>query len=315
MTTEFILLALALLALLAAVIIALWTHLRARRMLDTLDRMLDDAVRGDFQESLYDESRLSALETRMAHYLSSSAVSARNLQEEKDKIKTLIGDISHQTKTPIANLLLYAQLLLEQDLPPESRAYVSALEGQAEKLRFLIDALVKTSRLETGVLAMAPKSHPIQQLLEAAAAQAAPRAEARGIALTVEPADLTARFDPKWTTEALYNLVDNAVKYTPAGGSVTLRAVGYELFCRIDVTDTGSGIPEAEQARIFQRFYRSPSAGETEGVGIGLYLARQIAAGQGGYLKVTSRPGEGSTFSLFLPRAEQGRAQEESAPA
>lgn len=315
MTTEFILLALAVLALLAAVIIALWTHLRARRMLDTLDRMLDDAVRGDFQESLYDESRLSALETRMAHYLSSSAVSARNLAEEKDKIKTLIGDISHQTKTPIANLLLYAQLLGEQDLPPESRAYVSALEGQAEKLRFLIDALVKTSRLETGVLAMAPKSHPIQQLLEDAASQAAPKAEAKGIALTVEPADLTARFDPKWTTEALYNLVDNAVKYTPAGGSVTLRAVGYELFCRIDVTDTGPGIPEVEQARIFQRFYRSPSAGETEGVGIGLYLARQIAAGQGGYLKVTSRPGEGSTFSLFLPRAEQGRAQEESAPA
>ena len=304
MTAEYGLLALAVLALLAAAGIALWTHLRSRRMLDTLDRMLDDAIRGDFQESLYDESRLSALETRMAHYLSSSAVSARNLAEEKDKIKTLIGDISHQTKTPIANLLLYAQLLEEQDLPPESRAYVSALEGQAEKLRFLIDALVKTSRLESGVLAMTPKRHGLQQLLEDAAAQAAPRAEARGIALTVEPTDLSARFDPKWTTEALYNLVDNAVKYTPTGGSVTLRAVGYELFCRIDVTDTGPGIPEAEQAKIFQRFYRSPAVSGEEGVGIGLYLARQIAAGQGGYLKVTSRPGEGSTFSLFLPRVE-----------
>ena len=304
MTVEYGLLALAVLALLAAAGIALWTHLRSRRMLNTLDRMLDDAIRGDFQESLYDESRLSALETRMAHYLSSSAVSARNLAEEKDKIKTLIGDISHQTKTPIANLLLYAQLLLEQDLPPESRAYVSALEGQAEKLRFLIDALVKTSRLESGVLAMTPRRHGLQQMLEDAAAQAAPRAEAKGIALTVEPTDLSARFDPKWTTEALYNLVDNAVKYTPTGGSVTLRAVGYELFCRIDVTDTGPGIPEAEQAKIFQRFYRSPSVSGEEGVGIGLYLARQIAAGQGGYLKVTSRPGEGSTFSLFLPRAE-----------
>ena len=315
MAMERILPVLAVLALLAAAGLALWTRLRTRRMLDTLDRMLDDAIRGDFRESLYDESRLSALETRMAHYLSSNTVSARNLQAEKDAIKTLIGDISHQTKTPIANLLLYAQLLAEQDLPPESRAYVSALEHQAEKLRFLIDALVKTSRLESGVLAMTPKRHGLQQLLEDAASQAAPKAEAKGIVLTVEPADLTARFDPKWTTEALYNLVDNAVKYTPAGGGVTLRAVGYELFCRIDVTDTGPGIPEAEQARIFQRFYRSPSAGETEGVGIGLYLARQIAAGQGGYLKVTSRPGEGSTFSLFLPRAEQGRAQEESAPA
>ena len=302
MTSGSILLALAVLALLAAVGVALWTHLRTRRMLDTLDRMLDDAIRGEFRESLYDESRLSALETRMAHYLSASTVSAKNLAEEKDKIKTLIGDISHQTKTPIANLLLYAQLLGEKDLPPESRAYVSALEGQAEKLRFLIDALVKTSRLETGILAMAPAANPLQSLLDGAVAQAAPKAEAKGILLTVEPAALTARFDPKWTTEALYNLVDNAVKYTPAGGSVTLRAREYELFCRIDVTDTGPGIPEAEQAKIFQRFYRSPAVSGEEGVGIGLYLARQIAAGQGGYLKVTSRPGEGSTFSLFLRR-------------
>ncbi len=302
MTVEYSLLALAVPALLAAIGIAVWTHLRARRMLDTLDKMLDEAIRGEFRESLYDESRLSALETRMAHYLSASAVSAKNLAEEKEKIKTLIGDISHQTKTPIANLLLYAQLLEEQDLPPESRDCAAALERQAEKLRFLIDALVKTSRLETGVLAMTPAVNPLRRVLESAAAQAAPKAEAKGVALTVESTDLIARFDPKWTAEALYNLVDNAVKYTPAGGSVTLRARSYELFCRIDVADTGPGIPEVEQARIFQRFYRSPSVSGEEGVGIGLYLSRQIAAGQGGYLKVTSRPGEGSTFSLFLPR-------------
>ena len=86
MTVEYGLLALAVLALLAAAGIALWTHLRSRRMLDTLDRMLDDAIRGDFQESLYDESRLSALETRMAHYLSSNTVSARTLAAEKDAI-------------------------------------------------------------------------------------------------------------------------------------------------------------------------------------------------------------------------------------
>lgn len=150
MTVEYTLLALAVPALLAAAGFAVWTRLRTRRMLDTLGKMLDDAIRGEFRESLYDESRLSALETRMAHYLSASAVSAKNLAEEKDAIKTLIGDISHQTKTPIANLLLYAQLLEEQDLPPESREYASALEHQAEKLRFLIDALVKTSRLESG---------------------------------------------------------------------------------------------------------------------------------------------------------------------
>ena len=264
--------------------------------------MLDRAIAGNFAEERFDETELSALETRMARYLSANAVSARSLAEEKDAIKTLIADISHQTKTPIANLLLYAQLLGEQELPPESRTYASALERQAEKLRFLIDALVKTSRLETGVFAMTPKRHGIQQLLDAALSQAAPQAAAKGLALAAEPTDLTARFDLKWTAEALYNLVDNAVKYTPAGGSVTLSAQLLDSFCRVDVTDTGPGIPEGEQARIFRRFYRSPAASEEEGVGIGLYLTRQIAAGQGGYCKVTSRPGEGSTFSLYLPR-------------
>ena len=280
----------------------LWQWVSRRRTLRRLGDMLDRAIAGNFAEERFDETELSALETRMARYLSANAVSARSLAEEKDAIKTLIADISHQTKTPIANLLLYAQLLGEQELPPESRIYASALERQAEKLRFLIDALVKTSRLETGVFAMTPKRHGIQQLLDAALSQAAPRAAAKGLALAAEPTDLMARFDLKWTAEALYNLVDNAVKYTPAGGSVTLSAQLLDSFCRVDVTDTGPGIPEGEQARIFRRFYRSPAASEEEGVGIGLYLTRQIAAGQGGYCKVTSRPGEGSTFSLYLPR-------------
>ena len=281
----------------------LWRRNQEKHTLQTLDRMLDAAIRGEFSEEDFDESLLSAVETRLAHYLSASAVSARNLREEKDKIKTLIGDISHQTKTPIANLLLYAQLLGEQDLPPESKTMTRALEGQAEKLQILIEALVKTSRLETGVLALHPAEHPLWPLMEGAAEQVRPKAEGKGIALRLEPTGETARFDLKWTGEAVYNLLDNAVKYTPAGGEVRVEVTPYELFCRIDVTDTGMGVPEEEQPKLFGRFYRGPAAAEMEGVGIGLYLVRQIAAGQGGYVKVTSAPGEGSTFSLFLPRS------------
>ena len=96
--------------------------------------------------------------------------------------------------------------------------------------------------------------------------------------------------------------MDNAVKYTPPGGRVTVEAALTESFCRIDVADTGPGIPEAEQATIFARFARGAAARETEGLGIGLYLARQIAAGQGGFLRVRSAPGQGSVFSLYLPR-------------
>ena len=289
-------------AVLAALAAAVWSRRRTKRMLNSLDNMLDEAIRGEFREQNFDESLLSAVETKLAHYLEASVASARNLQEEKDKIKTLIADISHQTKTPVANILLYAQLLEEQELPEEGRTCVAALEGQAEKLRSLIEALVKISRLEAGILVLQPKAAPLAPMLESAVAQFVPKAAAKDIALTLEPTEVSAVFDPKWTEEAICNLLDNAVKYTPAGGSVTVSTISYEMFCRIDVTDTGPGIVEEEQAKVFQRFYRSPTVHETEGVGIGLYLARQIAEGQSGYIKVFSRPGQGARFSLYLPR-------------
>ena len=286
----------------AALAAAVWNRLHAKRVMRELERMLDAAMAGTFLEQDFDESLLSAVESRFAHYLAANAVSAQKLQEEKDKIKTLIADISHQTKTPVANILLYAQLLSEQELSPEGRDCAAALEGQVEKLRALIEALVKTSRLEAGVLALHPRAGPLGPVLEEAAAQFAPKAAERRIRLVLAPTDISAVFDPKWTGEALCNLLDNAVKYTPAGGRVTVEAVSYQLFCRIDVTDTGPGIPEEERAKVFQRFYRSPAAYEAEGVGIGLYLARQIAQGQGGYIKASSRPGQGSRFSLYLPQ-------------
>ncbi len=288
--------------ILVAAAVILWDRWRMRRTLQRLDQMLDEAIRGGFAETRFDESRLSAVETKLAHYLSASAASAQSVSEEKEKIKTLIGDISHQTKTPIANVLLYAQLLEEQELTAEGRACAASLEEQAGKLQLLIESLVKTSRLETGVLALHPASGPLEPMLEEAAAQFAPRAAEKGVSLTLSPTGATAVFDAKWTGEAVCNLLDNAIKYTPAGGSVAVEAVSYEMFCRINVTDTGPGIPEAEQTRVFQRFYRSAAVGREPGVGIGLYLVRQIAEGQGGCVKVFSRPGQGAKFSLYLPR-------------
>lgn len=295
---EPVLITAAILALLAA----LWSFRHARRTMDRLEEMLDEAVRGGFSEERFDESRLSRMETRLAHYLSASAISAGNVAAEKEKIKSLIADISHQTRTPLANILLYAQLLAERDLTGEARGYVSALAEQTEKLQSLIDALVKISRLETGVLTLHPVNGPLLPMLEGAVRQFVPKAAEKGITLTLVPTDAAAVFDSKWTAEAVCNLLDNAVKYTPDGGSVSVRVVSYEMFCRIDVTDTGPGIPEEEQPKIFQRFYRSAEVRTVEGVGVGLYLARQIVEGQGGYCRVSSRPGEGAVFSLCLPR-------------
>lgn len=114
--------------------------------------------------------------------------------------------------------------------------------------------------------------------------------------------DLTAEFDIKWTAEAIANIIDNAVKYTPPGGTVTVSAEEYEMFVRINIADTGIGMREDETAKVFTRFYRSPAVSSEEGVGIGLYLAREIITRENGYIKVSSQPGKGSVFSVFLPK-------------
>ena len=113
---------------------------------------------------------------------------------------------------------------------------------------------------------------------------------------------MNACFDLKWTLEALSNILDNAVKYTPAGGTVSVNAQEYEMFVRIDVADSGIGMSEEETAKVFARFYRSPRVSQEKGVGIGLYLVREILSREGGYIKVTSKIDQGSTFSVFLPK-------------
>jgi len=285
-----------LLCFLAAAAVVLWERRKARKTMEEIERMLDAAMTGSFSETNFDESQLSALETKFAHYLSAAEASYRNVAQEKDKIKTLIADISHQTKTPIANLLLYSELLMEETLPASTKANVEALYKQSEKLRFLIDSLVKLSRLENGIISLSP-----QPLLESVVEQYAAKASEKGLSLQLQDTNAFAVFDFKWTAEALANIVDNAIKYTEHG-TIRISAVSYELFERIDISDTGTGISESEQAKIFARFYRSNSVQKQEGVGIGLYLARQIISGEGGYIKVASVPGKGSTFSIFLPK-------------
>ena len=290
---------------LAALLLGLWFWLDARRTVRRLDRMLSTAIDGGFGEESFDESAPSALESRMARFLNGSARSLRGVQRQRESIQRLLSDISHQTKTPLANLKLYSSLLMEEELTPRQREQAQVIFQQSEKLSFLIETLVKLSRLETDVLAVTPKSQPLSPLLERAASQAKAAAEQKGIALQLhlqQQAEMKALYDLRWTAEALGNLLDNAVKYTPPGGCIQVSATQYELFCRIDVHDNGIGIAEEEQAQIFGRFYRGRQVREQEGLGIGLYIAREIAQKQGGYLKLSSRPGQGSTFSLYLPR-------------
>ena len=166
-------------ALLLALAVVTYDRWRTDRTIRRLDQMLTAAMDGSFWEETFDESRLSALESRLARYLTASALSEQNVREQKDQISTLISDISHQTKTPVANLQLYAQLLSEQPLTAQGKDCTAAISAQAEKLQTLIEALVKTSRLETGILALHPQLGEITPVVERAVTQYAPRAAER----------------------------------------------------------------------------------------------------------------------------------------
>ena len=165
------------------------------------------------------------------------------------------------------------------------------------------------SRLETGIITLHPKEQDVKELLAEVTGAYKEKAERKGLKLTDCSGPATAWFDRKWTAEAVGNILDNAVKYTSRGG-IEVRTRRYELFTAIEVEDTGPGIAEEDIPELFGRFRRGEETAEQEGVGIGLYLAREILAGEGGYIKVSSRKGQGSVFSIFLPNQGKGNLSE-----
>ena len=275
-----------------------------RKNWERLNQMLDEGIRGEFEESKYDESELSKVESKWKRFLQDSAMAKQNLETEKANIKGLISDISHQTKTPMANIKLYSELLSEQLEEDSMEAeLLEQIQAQAQKLEFLIQALTKLSRLETNILEVVPVKNQVKPLLESAVEEILKKAEKKEIQIKIEmDFEAEAVFDRKWTEEALYNLLDNAVKYSPAGSEVLISTKWYEMWCVIVVSDRGRGISEEEIPKIFERFYRAKEVQQEEGVGIGLYLVREILQKEGGFIKVNSEVGKGSTFLCYLPR-------------
>lgn len=306
--------------LLFMVIVTYWHGKeREKRLQIRLQNMLEDAIAGTFKESHLEESKESELESSMWRFLNDCQVSSFHLKEQKQRIQSLISDISHQTVTPISNIKIYTELLEEQqsiwrmkknnedddrleDMLVDMEEEIGSIKDQVDKLDFLIESLVKLSRLENGILSLNLQKTCIKEVLSALKVQFAKKALEKNISLVIEDSMEEAEFDNKWTIEAIANIVDNAIKYTPEDGNVIIQVSPYSLFLRLDVIDTGIGIAEQEIGSIFTRFYRSPAVCMQHGVGIGLYLAREVMKMQKGYIKVSSKVGMGSTFSVFLYR-------------
>lgn len=268
----------------------------------TMDSMISggqEPARAEDRETIF--ARISYRLSRLYGILQENR---RKVDEERRELQTLVSDISHQVKTPVANLKMVTDTLLAKPVTEqERRDFLQGIRSQTDKLEFLVQSMGKASRLETGAITLEKKDVPLLDTLAQAMSGIVYGAEQKGISVEVQcPDDLRVSHDSKWTAEALFNLLDNAVKYTPAGGKISVSVEQWEMYVKLDVADTGKGIPESRQAAVFRRFYREEEVHDQPGVGIGLYLAREIISQQGGYIKVTSEVGRGATFSVFLPR-------------
>lgn len=274
---------------------------------DSFCGQMDDMLSGDImqpKQTIEEESLFYKINYRLGRLYEVMQENKNNIAKERADLQELISDISHQVKTPIANLKIINNTLLENEVPPQKqKEFLTAQASQLDKLDFLMQAMIKTSRLETGVISLEQKQQPVYDTLAAALGGILLNAEKKQIDVQVEcPEHLDARHDRKWTSEALFNILDNAVKYTPTGGQIRVSVEGWEMYVKIDIADTGIGISEQHQGTIFKRFYREDAVHDVDGIGIGLYLAREIVTLQGGYIRVASEVGKGSTFSVFLLR-------------
>ena len=267
----------------------------------TLDDMMDGKM--ELRQNNEEETLFTKINYRLVRLYETMQEHHRRVAEEKADLQELISDISHQVKMPIANLKIVNATLLVQNMPEDKqREFLRAMDGQLDKLDFLMQAMIKMSRLEAGVITLEKKDCSVYETLAAALGGILLLAENKHIYVSVDcPEDLTVSHDRKWTTEALFNILENAVKYTAYGGTVHVTVTRWEMHTKIDIADTGKGISESRQAEIFKRFYREEEVHDIEGIGIGLYLAREIITMQGGYIKITSESGKGSVFSVFLP--------------
>ena len=227
-------------------------------------------------------------------------------EQGKERMKQTLSEISHQLKTPLSNIRMYHDMIAEPDITEEEKkGFMEIIRRQLEKLEFLLDSLMKASRLESEMIKLHMENRRIFHTLELAVGGIVREADRKNIDISGDCApSVMFLHDEKWTAEAIENILDNAVKYTEENGKISITVFLGEMYAEIRIKDTGRGIAPENYNNIFRRFYRENPASSDNGLGLGLYIARNIITLQGGYIVVHSVVGEGSAFSVYLPNRQ-----------
>lgn len=286
---------------------------KKKRQEEQILSVLEGCLSGDFQ-FLDDEEALKRLGNRqfadtLEKFGRKLQLKSEFLEAEHDDTKSLVTDISHQLRTPLGALRVCFLLYGEAQDEAEKGEFGERCEMQMDKLETLTEALGSISRLETHMIRLQPEKVSITELLAGAVNTVYHKALAKQIAIEVDELEEISLFlDKKWTTEAISNVLDNAVKYSSVGSCIFVRVWKLFNFVRVEIEDQGIGIPKREWNQIFRRFYRGDSdfVKKEDGIGVGLYLARKIIEEGGGTISVRQAKEKGSIFVIQLPLPQTG---------
>ncbi len=293
--------------LLALQLIALLQHRLDDRyisgVVNDLSRLCDSLLTLEAQAVFpeNEDNMLSKLQNKVLKLVKTLQHRSNTAVAERENIKSLVSDMSHQLKTPIANLKMYTEFLEDPTLTAAQRQeYVEIVRLSVERLNFLSESMIKLSRLEGGLIHLHAETQSLNETVLMALKDVFAKAKQHSVELTYTGEEVALRHDKRWTAEAIFNLLDNAVKYSPAGSVIAITVKRLGMFAVVAVADMAAHIPEAEKNKVFARFYRGRNSRNTEGIGVGLYLAREIIVLQGGYMNLSAWD-KGNVFAVFLP--------------
>ena len=276
--------------------ILLYKYIVLRSEMSELSDYIDKALDGNLEITEFDEKELSKIKSKLIKFLYASQVKEAKINTEKSKTKDLIADISHQTKTPITNLSLYISLL--EDDPKDD--YIEIIKYELNKLEFLIQNLVKSSRLESNIISLQKHQANLKDIIEDVLREFKVILDEKCISINLKNEDLIFNLDERWLKEAIHNLVDNAIKYSPNGSTINISVYKSCLNYNLDIENECKDLSEETLPKIFERFYRGKNSVSKDGLGLGLFIAREIIEKHGGNIKASLKENR-IKFSVDFP--------------
>ena len=288
---------------------ALFSYRYVANAFNSIDKVLDSILSqsADLPFAVTKDNRLSKLTHKAIKIIRMTTSDVSQTTQEKETIQSFISDMSHQMKTPLSGVSMYTDLLLEGNTTDaEQQEFLFRIKAGTEKLQWMMDSLVKMSRLEIGAIELSPVPAGIKQTISDSISSVFGTAAKKNISIkSAHFEDVPLLHDRKWTREAITNVLENAVKYSPQDSEINISVEALPIYTKISVTDYGIGISPDEWNSIFKRFYRGQNAKGVDGAGLGLYLASLVFQKQGGYILVDSRPGQYTTFAMFLQNCKK----------